>query len=474
MIDNVENANPAAQNRKDPVAPKQEAETKPKTDAPAAPIPLRPDAATESAPKAKVSNDAAPPQVVTPPSGFRAGPIDVPQVGSKRLFGRLTILSFVLCVLLPFAASALYFGFVASDRYAVEVKFAIRSPTGGNGSDLLGLVTGSAASGSTEADSYMVIDYLESRQFVEEITQRTDLRAIYATEEADVLSRLPSGASKEDVVAYVPRMISAHFDSTSQIITVETQAFTPEDARTVAESVIVVVGDLVNKVSAQARQDTVRLAETELARAEAALKAQRAALAAFRNAEQKIDPAATASAQETVLAQLQGELARRLTEMSSLREFLAEDAPSVRVLQSRIDSIRRQIAAERRQVGSGEAETEAGTQTDADGTDATADPSLLDGAEGGSLNSSVSQYEELRVDLEFRQRAYLSAMGSLELARVEADRQQRYLATFVLPSTPEEALYPKVFTNLVLIGLIAFMIWGVLTMFANIVREHVN
>ena len=44
---------------------------------------------------------------------------------------------------------------------------------------------------------------------------------------------------------------------------------------------VVVVTDLVNKVSERARQDTVRLAETELARAEEALRAQRAPVDTF-------------------------------------------------------------------------------------------------------------------------------------------------------------------------------------------------
>lgn len=412
-----------------------------------------------------------PSPAAAPAGAFRAGPIDLPALGSQRLFGRLTVASFVLCVLLPFVVTSLYFAFVATDRYAVEVKFAIRSPTGAASPDLLGMVTGAAASGTTQSDSYIVIEYLESRQFVEEIAKHADLVAIYTNKNADFLSRLQSDPAKEDIVAYLPRMVWTNFDSTSQIISVETQAFTPQDARLMAEGVITVTGDLINRVSEQARQDTVRLAEAEVSRAEEALRVQRSAISIFRETEQKIDPAATAAAQETVLAQLQGDLARSLAELSSLREFLAEDAPSVRVLQSRIGSIERQIETERGRLGRGEV-----TVAEAGDAALNLSDTLADPADGGtvSLNTSVSEYEVLKVDLEFRQRAYLSALSSLEIARIEADRQQRYLAAFVLPSTPEKALYPQAFLSLVLIGVVAFLIWGVLVMFANIVREHVH
>lgn len=414
------------------------------------------------------------PARVTPlekrPSAFAAGPIDTGPIGTRRLFSRITLVSFVLCVLVPLALSVIYFGFIASDRYAVEVKFAIRSPTGAASPDLLGMVTGVSGSSATQADSYMVIDFLESRQFVDEIASRLDLQAIYGGETVDVVSRLKEGATAEEIVAYLPWRISPYFDSNTQIVTVETQAFTPEDARLIAESVLVSTGDLINNISERARQDTVRLAEAEVARAEEALKDQRAKIGEFRETEQKIDPRTNVAAQENVLSLLNVELSRSLTEMSTLRVFMSADAPSVRVLQSRIDSLESQIAAERTRVGAGtDAATGAVTGTGADGSSTAGVETSLP-----NLTASITQYEALVVDLDFRQRAYLSALSSLELARIEADRQQRYVAAFVLPSTPEEALYPRVPLTLAMIATVAFLAWGVILMFVNIVREHVQ
>lgn len=389
---------------------------------------------------------------------FSAGPIDLQSAASRRLFGRVTTFTFCVMVLLPLLLASLYYALLASDRYAVEIKFAIRSPAGIATPDLLGLVSGATASGSTQSDSYMVVDYLESRQFLDDIAAHVDLKAIYATDRADFLMRMPKDATKEEQVDYLPWVVSSNYAASSQIITVEAQAFTAENARDMAQAIIEVTSDLVNKVSDSARADTVRLAESELAHAEEALKEQRAAVAAFRDTEQSIDPSSTVAAHDSVIGQLQGELARRLTEMSSLREFLDENAPSVRVLQSQIDSIIRQIETERAMVGNGEA---SGSST-----------ALADGT--GSLNNSVTQYEALKVDLEFRQRAYLSALASVEAARLEAVRQQRYVAAFVLPSLPQDALYPEVMFNLFLLGIVAFLIWGVLTMFVHIVREHIS
>lgn len=390
---------------------------------------------------------------------FLAGPVAVPTATQRRLFSRITILSFLLCVILPVLASATYYAVLAVDRYAVEIKFAIRSPSSATSSDLLGLVSGSATAASTVADSWMVVEYLESREFLDTLSRQVDLKAFYSEPRGDILTQLPADATTEDMVDFLPSVVSASFESATQIITVETQAFTPEDATRMAQVVLEASSTLINAVSEKAREDTVRLAEQEVARAEEALRSQRAAIATFRETEQKIDPTATVATQEGVLAQLQNRLASTRTELSSLREFLSPEAPSVRVLQSQIDSLERQIDAERARlgIGNGDAQT------------TTTGPSVVD-----SLNRSVTLYEALKVDLDFRERAYLSALSSLEAARMEADRQQRYVATFVTPSQPQSARYPQVTLSMLLIGTVAFLIWGVLAMFLHILREHLT
>lgn len=393
------------------------------------------------------------------PNHFAAGPIDPLTAEEQKLFSRTTRWSFVALVLLPFLAACFYLATVAADRYAVEVKFAVRSPNGGPTADLIGIVTGGAA-GSTQSDSYMVVEYLQSRQFLDELSSRLDIASIYAIDSADPLMRLAPNASKEDQVDYLAWVIRPSFDATADIITVESQAFSQQDAFRVAGAVLETAEGMVNRLSEQARQDTVRLAEAELARAEDALRAQRAAIAGFRESEQSIDPNRTVATQEGVLATLQGDLAAARAEMRSLREFLGPDAPSIRVLQSRIASIESQIQQERANLGRG--------RDSAPDDDASPDPS------SETLNSAVSAYEALTVDLDFHERAYVSALSSLESARVEADRQQRYLATVVLPALPDSSTYPQVWLTLLLVFAVCFLAWGILSMFVHIVREHLR
>lgn len=424
----------------------------------------RADSATKAAAKPRSRSTTEPPSNAPPvpasdavESIFAAGPVDLLTPQEERFFSRTTRWSFLVLVVLPVLVSGFYLLALATDRYAVEMKFAVRSPTTLPTTDLIGMVTG-GASGSARSDSYMVVEYLQSRRFLDELSIRLNLPEIYSVAHADPLMRLPPDASKEDQVDYLARVIQPSYDATAEIITVEAQAFSPDDALLVANSVLETAGAMVNRLSEEARKDTVRLAEAEVARAEAALRAQRNAIATFRETEQSIDPNQSVVTQENVLRDLQGQLATARAEMRSLLAFLSPDAPSLRVLQSRIASIENQIGQERANLGTGRDSDEA-----------------AQGPVGTStLNTAVTLYEALAVDLEFHERAYVSALSSLEAARVEADRQQRYLATVVLPALPDSATYPRVLLSLALVFSVCFLGWGILSMLIHVVREHLR
>ena len=65
-------------------------------------------------------------------------------------------------------------------------------------------------------------------------------------------------------------------------------------------------------------------------------------------------------------------------------------------------------------------------------------------------------------------------MTSLETARAEADRQQRYLALYSQPALPEAARYPdRVLTPLLTLVVLS-LVWAVGTLVALSVRDHLT
>ncbi len=367
-----------------------------------------------------------------------------PQARRRRWLGA----SFLFFVLLPAILGSLYITMVASDRYVAEAGFAVRSMKAAGGMDLLGSFTGLAGSGSSTADSYIVMKYLKSRDLLEQLQRDFDFKAAYGKPEIDVLSRLDPALDIEKVLDYWERRISTSYDPTARIINIEVQAFTPEDAQRVTELVLGYVQELTNELSEKARRDAVAYAESEVKRAETRLLNARNKLRTFREDERAIDPSASAMAQLELLTGLERKLLEIQTRMAALSESLDNDAPSLKAL-------RRQAVALEQQI-----------------TDKSGGLSVTGADE--DLSGLLSDYEELQLEKNFAEKAYSSALASMETARIEAGRQQRYLAIYKKPALPEYPLYPRRILYPALLVVVLSGLWGIGSLIVYAVRDHLS
>ena len=89
-----------------------------------------------------------------------------------------------------------------------------------------------------------------------------------------------------------------------------------------------------------------------------------------------------------------------------------------------------------------------------------------------SLTSVAGEYEDLQTESEFARQQLVSAMTSLETARVKAEAKSRYVVAFQIPVLPDESLYPRpfLFTTYVLVG--ALVLVGLCSLIIAAVREH--
>lgn len=379
---------------------------------------------------------------------------------------RLLLASLVLCVLLPTFLGGLYFVFIASDRYVSGAGFAVRGVDGvaSVGGDFLGALTGLDSTGTTTTDSYILLEFLHSRELVERLTRDYEFVAAYSNESVDYLYRLDPGAPIEDVVAYWQWMITPSFNSTSGILNFEVEAFDPDHAQQIAALILKYAGELINRLSEEARRDTVRFATEEVSRAELRLRVVRDRLRDFREVESALDPSRSAEVQIGLIADLERQLIEIRSRLSVLKGTIDDSAPSVQQLKRQEAALLEQIAVKQSEIG--------GPATI--GTGAQASTGIRDAFAGTPLSSLLADYEALNVEKEFAQQAYVTALASLERARAEADRQQRYLAVFLTPSFPEHAIYPRRILNTFLVFLVLLTAWSIGTLIVYSVRDHLR
>lgn len=365
---------------------------------------------------------------------------------------RYLLWSFVICVLVPAFISAYYYSLIASNRYVSSTGFAVRGLDSGGGTDLFGAFTGLVNTGSTTSDSYIVLKYLQTRDVIERLRGDFDFLGAYNSEDIDYLSRLNSDEEIEEIVEYWDRVTTATFDPTSGIITFDVEAFTPQDAETIATLVLRYTQELVNELSKQARQDTVRYAEIEVKHAEARLRNALLNIRTFRKDKHSIDPAMSAQVQIEMLGFLEKEFLDIRARMSALRNSLDESSPTMRALQRQANALQNQIEQKSKGVSSIEGVPE----------------------NNPVLSDLLAEYETLEVEKNFSEKAYSSALTSLENARVEADRQQRYLAVYSSARLAEYPLFPRRILNIFLVALSALSLWGIGTLIIYSVRDHLS
>lgn len=357
------------------------------------------------------------------------------------------LLSFVVIVALPAVLIAVYYFLIAADQYVAEFRFALRAVEPAH-NEIGGILQGSIAPAPISVDSYAVVQYLGSRDIIDDLGKTLDLRELFSRPEADWFARLQLPVQIEELVRYWKYQVDAFYDPTNGTIVVRARAFTPDDALQLAQGIFASAERLVNHLSAGARRDTLKNAEKEVHNAERRLNTALARLGEFRDREGLIDPQKTADASQARAGRIRDEIIRADTELSTVRHYMRADAPSVKMLEARIDSLQAQLHSVESEV----------TETERSRSEV--------------LSRVMGAYEQLESERTFAEKAYQHALEALDRARLDADRQQVYIASFVQPSLPETALYPRRWNSVGLVLFVCCAVWLIGAFLVHTVREH--
>lgn len=404
---------------------------------------------------------AAPRQIAPPVAPARS-----------RLRHWLALASFVALVGLPVLVSAWYLWARAQDRYVSYAGFSVRTEEIGSAFELLGGVA--QMSGSSSSDTDILYKFIQSPELVARTNARLDLREIwgrpgrdwtnsahdpvFAYNPAGVIPSLfgtearPPQGSIEDLTDHWARMVKVYSDSGTGLIDLEVQAFTAAEAQAVAQVIYEESSDMINRLSAIARNDATSYARDELEQAVERLKQARQAMTRFRNETQIVDPSASIQGQMGILSSLQSQLAQTLIDLDILRQTTRENDPRITQTERRVQVIEDRIEQERRKLGLG--------SNSAQASDANAFANL------------VGQYESLAVDLQFAEQSYTAALSAFDTAQAEAQRQSRYLAAHVNPTLPESSTRPDRLSLTGLVALFAFLTWATLVLAVYALRDR--
>ena len=409
---------------------------------PSTTIPARPASTPANIPANSPANSPGPAR-----SGFAVRDAVAPAQTRARHW--VLMLSFILLVLAPIGGVAWYLWTRAADQYASTVGFSVQREQGGSAFDLLGGIT--QLSGSSSSDTDILYEFLQSQKLVADIDAQLDLRTLWSRPENDPWFRFDPTGAIEDLVIYWKRMVQVNYDGGSGLIELRVLAFSPDEARTVAQAIYDEATQMINDLSAEAREDAIRYARDELEVAVERLKTAREAVTEFRNLHQIIDPSIDLQSQVGLMSTLQNQLAEALIEVDLLPATTSASDPRRTQALRRVEVIEARLADERANVGIG---IGAGSPA------------------GEAFAQLIGDYERLNVDREFAQQSYVAALAAYDGAQAEARRKSRYLAAHILPTTAETARFPERGTLLALAGLFLFLSWAILSLIAYSLKDR--
>lgn len=385
-----------------------------------------------------------------PPDGTGAiAHLPPPATPEAAAGGHWVWASFAALVVAPVLLTAAYLFAVAEDQYASTVAFAVRSEEAPPQLELFGALADFGGSSGNDAD--ILYEFLESQELVAALDHQIDLRTRYAQRGRDIVFAFPPDGPIEELTTHWRHMSRVAYDSNTGLIELRVRAFTPGDARMIAEAAFAESARLINELSDIAREDATRFARNELDRSVDRLKASREWVMAFRSVNQIVDPDADLQVQMGLLGTLQEQLAEAYIEIDLLRE--ATRMPNdIRLTQAekRIAVIEARIEDERAKLGTGS----------------------MGATSSGDYATLMAEFERLMVDREFAEQSYTAALAAYDAALAEARRQSRYLAAYVKPTLAETSQHPQRWTLLGLVALFLAAGWAAAMLILQSIRDR--
>jgi capsular polysaccharide transport system permease protein len=285
-----------------------------------------------------------------------------------------------------------------------------------------------------------------SRDAVSFLVRNSRLRDAVGDPRGDFLWRFPNfftPNNEEGLFRHYKRIVSAIYDPTSNVGTLRVEAFSPKAAQRIASGLLSAAETLVNRLNDRAHHDAIALAQSEVERAETRVSEAQARLTAYRIHESMIDPTHATVAGLEAIGKLSTDSAQLSMHLSELRR-ISPQSPQIATLQTRQAAIEKQIAIERRRLA----------------------------GDRDSIATKIAEFERLSLEREFSDRVLSTALTALEVARMDAQRQQIYLERVAQPNLPDYPTYPYriLWTLTVLIA--SYMLFRIVDVIAADMRRH--
>ena len=291
--------------------------------------------------------------------------------------------------------------------------------------------------------------YLQSRDAMLRLDADIGFKSHFSQDFIDPLLRLEADSTNEEAYKLYQRLVKIGYDPTEGIVKMEVAAADPEVSEKYSLALIDYAEEQVDNLTQRLREDQMQGARESYVDAENKMIGAQGRVLELQEKLGVIDAASETSAQMGQIARFETQLQEKKLQ---LQQLLDNQTPN----QARVDGVQGDISRLETVV------TELRAKLTESGSDST------------SLARISGELRMAELDLQTRQAMMQQALQQLETARIEANRQVRYLSLGVSPVAPDEATYPRAFENTIVAFLIFCGIYLMVSLTASILREQVT
>ncbi|SFH20659.1 capsular polysaccharide transport system permease protein [Palleronia marisminoris] len=348
---------------------------------------------------------------------------------------------------LPSFVAGYYYYDIATPMYATDTEFVIQQADGAGSTALGGLFSGTGF--ATSQDSMTVQSYLTSRDAMLRLDEDAGFKAHFSQPFIDPIQRLSDDATNEEAYDLYSDVVQIGYDPTEGIVKMEVIAADPATSAEYSHLLIEYAEERVDQLTQRLREDQMAGARDSFEEAEQKMLSAQNRVLELQEQLGVLDPVAESGSVMTQVTAFETQLRERRLE---LEQLLSNRRPN----EARVAGVRGDIGRLQAMI-----DELRGEMTDGSGDVA-------------SLARVSAEQRVAETDLQTRTALMQQALQQLETARIEANRQVRYLSLGVTPIAPDEPTYPRAFENTLLAFLIFSGIYLMSSLTASILREQVS
>ncbi|WP_198591675.1 Wzz/FepE/Etk N-terminal domain-containing protein [Vibrio sp. 10N.286.49.B3] len=352
---------------------------------------------------------------------------------------------FLLIIVVPLVIFSIYQLLLASPRYESKVQLTIQQPDGMSTMDpSMALLSGLGVANNSQ-DIQLVQSYIHSSDMLNYLEDNLSIKEHYTDNQYDIFSRLSKDSSYEDFYQYYQQLLTIEIDEKSSTISVYAQAFEPILSYEIVNAISERSEWFINNIGHQLAEAQLTFIKKEHQEVEVRLQSAQKSINDFQNKHNLLDPETESMALSQISYSIEGEIAKKNTELTALQALMADSAPQVLAVKNELNSLKSQLIKEKSR--------------------------LTDSQSSESINNVLSEFANLKIDLELAIRSFTSSTVSMEKSRIEAYRQLKFLIVVDQAKVPEKNKYPEVFYNISLLALLLIIFSGTMKIVFATINE---